>query len=77
MEKVKRFIEKAKSEGAKILFGGEKKSINGLENGYYLSPCVMTEITPEMEIYKEEVFGAVLLIIPFDNEEVSVILVKI
>lgn len=70
MEKVKRFIEKAKSEGAKILFGGEKITVDGLEKGYYLSPCIMTEITNEMEIYKEEVFGAVLLIIPFENEEV-------
>lgn len=44
--------------------------VKGFENGYYLSPCVMSEIRPQMEIYKKEVFGAVLLIIPFDDEEV-------
>lgn len=41
-----------------------------MEKGYYLEPCILSNITPVMKIYQEEVFGAVLLIIPFDKDEV-------
>jgi len=47
-------------------------TVEALEKGYFLSPCVLGEITPEMSIYREEVFGAVMLLIPFDNDEQAI-----
>ncbi|EFO25562.1 aldehyde dehydrogenase [Loa loa] len=69
LNKVKAYIDEAVQEGAKLLCGGDEVIVKGLENGYYLSPAVLDSITEQMRIYKEEVFGAVMLIIPFQNNE--------
>ncbi len=69
MLKVQHHIKQAVEEGAQLLYGGEHVIVEALEGGYYLSPCVLTNTNEEMTIYREEVFGAVLLIIPFDEEE--------
>lgn len=58
-------------KGAKLLCGGDEVKVKGLENGYYLSPAILDSINEQMKIYKEEVFGAAMLIIPFQNNEVS------
>ncbi|VDN17583.1 unnamed protein product [Gongylonema pulchrum] len=70
LSKVKAFIDGACREGAILLCGGEEVIVNGLEGGYYLSPAVLTNITENMRIYQEEVFGAVMLLIPFQQNEV-------
>ncbi|EFP04430.1 CRE-ALH-11 protein [Caenorhabditis remanei] len=62
----------ATAEGATKIFGGDRVTVHGLEGGYYLSPCILTDITPKMTVYREEIFGAVLLIIPFETEEEAV-----
>ena len=49
--------------------GGERVDVPGLEGGYYLSPCILEHVTRQMNIYKEEVFGAALLLIPFETED--------
>lgn len=70
--RVEGFINTAIAEGATKLCGGDRVNVQGLEGGYYLSPCILTDITPKMSVYREEIFGAVLLIIPFDSEEEAV-----
>ena len=42
----------AQSEGAHRLFGGERVAVEGLEEGYYLSPCILTNVTRDMRVYK-------------------------
>jgi aldehyde dehydrogenase (NAD+) len=42
---------------------------NGLNKGYFIKPTIFTNVTNEMRIAKEEIFGPVLSIIPFDTEE--------
>uniref|UniRef100_A0A914I8P9 Aldehyde dehydrogenase domain-containing protein n=1 Tax=Globodera rostochiensis TaxID=31243 RepID=A0A914I8P9_GLORO len=71
MDKVRQFVRTAvEEEGAKLLTGGERvTTIQGLERGYFLSPCILTNITPKMAVYRHEIFGPVLLIIPFDDDE--------
>uniref|UniRef100_A0A0R3RVF2 Aldedh domain-containing protein n=1 Tax=Elaeophora elaphi TaxID=1147741 RepID=A0A0R3RVF2_9BILA len=69
LSKVKAFIDEAVQQGAKLLCGGDEVKVKGLEDGYYLSPAVLDSITEQMRIYKEEVFGAAMLIIPFRNNE--------
>lgn len=56
--------KKAISQGAKVLFQSDQSS----DEGYFFSPCVL-EVTPEMDIFYEEVFGPLALVCKFDNEQ--------
>ncbi|VDN02023.1 unnamed protein product [Thelazia callipaeda] len=72
--KVKYYIDEAVQQGATLLCGGDRVTVKGLENGYYLSPAILDCVNQQMRIYKEEVFGAAMLIIPFEENEASVLL---
>ena len=67
-ERVRGYIETGLAEGAKLVTGGAQAPA-GLEVGYYVAPTVFSEVTPEMTIAQEEIFGPVLVIMPFDDEE--------
>ncbi|KAK2841156.1 hypothetical protein Q7C36_012735 [Tachysurus vachellii] len=71
MEKVLGFINQAKEQGAKVLCGGEPfvSSDPKLKGGYFLSPCVLDNCRDDMTCVKEEIFGPVMSIMPFDTEE--------
>jgi acyl-CoA reductase-like NAD-dependent aldehyde dehydrogenase len=70
-ERVRGYIEEGESEGAKLLTGGAAPP-EGLERGYFVRPTVFSEVTPEMTIAQEEIFGPVLVIQPFDDEDDAV-----
>jgi len=61
---VSEYIQVGLAEGAKLLCGGPDKP-EGLETGYYLAPTVFDEVTPEMRIYREEIFGPVVTVTTF------------
>lgn len=69
-EKVLRYIELAKSEGAKVLCGG-KKVVPGpkFSGGLFLSPCVLVDCHDNMTVVKDEIFGSVMSVLEFDCEE--------
>lgn len=69
MNKVLGYIEQGKAGGARLLCGGERVTVPGLENGYYLSPAVFDECSDDMTIVKEEIFGMVMSVLTFDDEE--------
>lgn len=72
-EKVLGYIERARKAGAKIECGGERIPLDGdLSGGFYLSPCVVTDCTDDMEVVREEIFGSVACVLPFDDEEEAV-----
>ncbi|MGE4592117.1 aldehyde dehydrogenase [Alcaligenes sp.] len=60
-------IEQASKQGAHLLCGGQQLTINGSDN--YIAPTIFTEVTPEMSIARDEVFGPVLAVSVFDTEE--------
>jgi betaine-aldehyde dehydrogenase len=66
-ERVQGFIDRARSEGARILLGGGKPS--SMDQGYYFSPTVVTGAGQKAEIIQSEVFGPVLTISTFDDDE--------
>nr|ACI49202.1 hypothetical protein Csp3_JD04.001 [Caenorhabditis angaria] len=66
--KVEEYINGAICEGANRIYGGERVTVNGFEGGFYLSPCILSNINSKMRVYHEEIFGSVLLIIPFSDE---------
>ena len=61
------YIEKGKAEGAKVATGGKTDKVNG--KGYFVHPTIMTGATNDMTIAREEIFGPVLTVIPFDTPE--------
>ena len=67
LERVRTYIEKGVSEGARLLCGGITPP-DGLEQGYYVQPTVFTDVTNDMTIAQEEIFGPVLSIIAYDTE---------
>lgn len=72
-EKVMGYIELAKKEGGKILFGGEIPQLPGdLAGGYFLQPTVITGLAPSCRTMQEEIFGPVVTIAPFKDEEEAI-----
>ncbi len=70
-ERVRDYIRRGEAEGAKLLTGGAAAP-EGLERGYFVRPTVFSEVTPEMTIAQEEIFGPVLVIQPYENEDDAV-----
>jgi acyl-CoA reductase-like NAD-dependent aldehyde dehydrogenase len=67
-ERVRGYIEKGREEGAKLLTGGAEPP-QGLDRGYFVRPTVFSEVSPEMTIAQEEIFGPVLAIQPYDGTD--------
>ncbi|MEA2408500.1 MAG: aldehyde dehydrogenase [Thermoleophilaceae bacterium] len=67
-ERVRGYIEKGKQEGARLVTGGTEPP-EGLDTGYFVRPTVFSDVTTEMTIAQEEIFGPVLAIMPYDDEE--------
>ena len=69
LEKVLSYVEIAKEEGGKILCGGNKITVNGYEQGYYMEPTVIEVPTDLCRVNQEEIFGPVVTMMPFTTEE--------
>jgi aldehyde dehydrogenase (NAD+) len=69
--KIQRLIETGMKEGATLVTGGPGRP-EGLNRGYYVRPTVFGNVRPEMTIAREEIFGPVLSIMPYDGEEQAV-----
>tara|TARA_B100001057_G_scaffold331995_1_gene332323 strand:- start:1342 stop:2787 length:1446 start_codon:yes stop_codon:yes gene_type:complete len=73
-KKVLKYFEIAEKEGATLLTGGFKASDGELERGFYVMPTLYADVDNSMRISREEIFGPVGVIIPFDTEEEAVAL---
>ena len=74
-DKIINLIESGISEGATLAAGGPDRP-NGLNKGYFIKPTIFTDVTNNMRIAKEEIFGPVLSIIPFEKEEEAIKIVN-
>lgn len=70
-ERVQTYIRLGQSEGATLLAGGEGKP-EGLEDGHFVKATIFTNVRNDMRIAREEIFGPVLSIIPYQNEEEAI-----
>ena len=69
--KIQGLINKGIAEGATLVAGGPGRP-EGLEKGYYVKPTIFADVTPDMTIAKEEIFGPVLAILPYDTVDQAV-----
>ena len=70
-ERVQSYIRKGIEEGAEVLVGGEGRP-EGLEAGYFVKPTVFVNVTNDMTIAREEIFGPVLSVIAYDTEDEAI-----
>ena len=69
IEKVDRQVQDAVSRGATLLAGGYRLTEGGLDRGCFYGATLLSDVTPEMLIYREETFGPVAAVVPFDDED--------
>ncbi len=75
-EKVKSYVDTGVKEGAKLVVDGRNVKLQGYENGFFLGGCLFDRVTPEMRIYKEEIFGPVLSVVRVPDYATAVKLVN-
>lgn len=70
MERVMHYVDVGQKESAHLLHGGERVAVGGeCSNGAFMSPAIFTECNDSMTIVREEIFGPVMTVLPFDTEE--------
>lgn len=70
-DKIQGLIEAGIAEGAKVVCGGPGLP-EGIERGYYVRPTVFSEVSNDMTVAQQEIFGPVLVMIPYDSEEEAI-----
>lgn len=68
--RVEGYIQSGLQDGARLLLGGGRPA--QLPVGYYVEPTVFTDVTPDMLIFREEVFGPLLVVVPYDDDDDAV-----
>ena len=72
LEKVLNYIQVARDEGATLVLGGERAERAECGQGWFVEPTIFTDVSPDMRIAQEEVFGPVLSVIPFADDDEAV-----
>lgn len=72
MEKIEGYIASGIAEGANLVCGGKRPAEKALADGNFIEPTIFDDVTPSMKIAREEIFGPVLAVIPFDTEEEAI-----
>ena len=71
-EKVEGYINSALADGARLVLGGGRPGAQA--KGYYIEPTIFVDVRPEMRIFQEEIFGPVLVVLPFADDDEAVAL---
>ncbi|WP_129706457.1 aldehyde dehydrogenase family protein [Priestia megaterium] len=72
MKKVLKYIEIGKQEGARLVCGGNRITSSGLEKGFFVEPTVFSNVTSNMKIVQDEIFGPVVVIQTFKDEKEAI-----
>jgi malonate-semialdehyde dehydrogenase (acetylating)/methylmalonate-semialdehyde dehydrogenase len=75
-DKVRRYVDVGVEEGATLVVDGRDLRVPGHEGGFFLGPCLFDRVTPEMTVYKEEVFGPVLVVVRVESLDEAIALVN-
>lgn len=69
LENVEKYIQIGLDEGATLAYGGKRMTENNFARGHFMMPTLLTDVTNDMRVAREEIFGPVLVVIPFETEE--------
>jgi aldehyde dehydrogenase (NAD+) len=72
LETIERYVGIGRDEGADVLVGGERAIVDGHDRGFYYQPTILGGVDNDMTIAQEEIFGPVLVVIPFEDEAEAV-----
>ncbi|WP_369235376.1 aldehyde dehydrogenase family protein [Streptomyces sp. R21] len=70
-DRVESYVELGRKEGACVVAGGERPPY---DRGFYVAPTLLADCTPDMRVVREEIFGPVVVVVPFDDEEEAITL---
>ncbi|MEU4099522.1 aldehyde dehydrogenase family protein [Streptomyces tanashiensis] len=70
-DRVESYVELGRKEGARVVVGGERPDF---DRGFYAAPTLLADCTNEMRVVREEIFGPVVVVVPFDGEEEGIAL---
>jgi malonate-semialdehyde dehydrogenase (acetylating)/methylmalonate-semialdehyde dehydrogenase len=76
LDKVSGYVDAGVAEGAKLVVDGRGLKLQGYENGNFIGGTLFDDVTPEMKIYKEEIFGPVLAVVRADTFDAALDLVN-
>lgn len=71
-DRVEAYVELGRKEGARVVTGGVRPG--RLDRGFYVAPTLLADCTPDMRVVRDEIFGPVVVVVPFDDEEEAVAL---
>src|SRR5580693_1538541 len=71
-DRIERYVALGKKEGARLVCGGERPVMPGFEGGFYAQPTVFVDVHPKMAIAREEIFGPVLSVLRYRDEEEAI-----
>lgn len=76
LDRIKAYVDSGVSQGAELVVDGRSLEMQGFEDGFFMGGCLFDKVTPEMTIYKEEIFGPVLAVVRVPNYEEALRLVN-
>jgi malonate-semialdehyde dehydrogenase (acetylating) / methylmalonate-semialdehyde dehydrogenase len=76
LDRIKGYVDSGVQAGAKLVVDGRDITVQGHENGYFIGGCLFDNVTPDMSIYKDEIFGPVLAIVRVNDYEEALRLVN-
>jgi malonate-semialdehyde dehydrogenase (acetylating)/methylmalonate-semialdehyde dehydrogenase len=71
-ERIERMISEGEKQGAKVLLDGRNFKVEGYEDGSFVGPTILADVTPDMTVAKEEIFGPVISLMKADSFEQAV-----
>lgn len=75
-ERIEKLIESGINQGAKPLMDGRGFMVRGYEDGFFVGPTLLSDVRPEMEVYREEIFGPVLCIVKVESLDAAIQLIN-
>ncbi|MBU8906450.1 aldehyde dehydrogenase family protein [Desertibacillus haloalkaliphilus] len=72
LEVIDGYVKSAIEEGATVVTGGEELKLEGFEDGHWYAPTIITDVTPDMKVVREEIFGPVVVVQKFKDEKEAI-----
>ncbi|WP_062352459.1 aldehyde dehydrogenase family protein [Bacillus kwashiorkori] len=72
LDTIDTYVQSAVEAGATVVTGGKKAVVPGYENGYWYEPTIITDVTHDMKVVQEEIFGPVVVVMPFKGEKEAI-----